>query len=104
MSVADVREYCSKNMLPAKYTIETVLDKLTDVELDMMYILPEGALEGADDGIVFSSLRMLLTIKRATEAYPDGVPASCDGKYKVHVGNWVLVIFCTHTLRWRSRF
>lgn len=102
MSVADVMEYCAQHMLPESYTTSTALEELPSSELDKMFILPMGKLEGAEDGVVFSSLRMLLNIKKAMEAYPDGVPASCDGKYKVHVGNWVLVIFCTNTLRYRS--
>lgn len=51
---------------------------------------------GGVDGIVFSTVKLLKNFVEAHIAWGEmGVPGSTDGTYKIHVGNWVLVVFGT---------
>lgn len=73
---------------------------------DAITVLPGGEMKEAEgkDGLVFSSPKLLTNLRAAHAAWPDGLPpASVDGTYKVHKGNFVLVILGSSTLRLNER-
>lgn len=51
---------------------------------------------GGGPGIVFSTIKLLKNFVEAQIAWGElGVPGSTDGTYKIHVGNWVLLVVGT---------
>lgn len=74
---------------------------------DELIVLPGGHMRMADgaDGLVMSSGKLLTNIREASqpEAWGERVPGSCDGTYKIHRGNFVLIIFGTVTLKTNAR-
>lgn len=73
---------------------------------DKIQVLPGGAMTAIDgkDGFVFSSPKLLTNIKAACAVWANGQPpASVDGTFKVHRGNYVLIILGSSTLRLDAR-
>ena len=97
-SVADINEFTGKRTLLAQ--MEAI--KCGEGDENALVVLPGGDMKKSDgsDGIVMSSVKMLQNLKFAGEAWGwPSVPGSCDGTYKIHVGNWVLIVFGTPSLR-----
>ena len=70
------------------------------LDADALCILPGGNIEepNGSDGMVFSSHRLLGNIRNAALAWGK-IPLCVDGTYKLHNGNWVLIILLTITVR-----
>lgn len=73
---------------------------------DAIVVLPDGEMREADgaDGMVFSSGKLLSNLRHAREAWgEEGAPCHVDGTFKVHRGNFVLILCGTTTLRKDAR-